>query len=84
MRGDPYLWREMRDRFQDVPLPATVDELAGLIEAAFESLANRPISTGDPVFVARYDHGGMSSGQVSPDFWRDTAIPLLRARLGES
>lgn len=35
---------------------------------------------GATVHVPRYDAGGMSSGHVSPEFWREVAIPLLCER----
>jgi molybdenum cofactor cytidylyltransferase len=38
------------------------------------------LSHPDSFYVERYGHGGMSSGLVSPEFWRDTAVPLLLAR----
>jgi hypothetical protein len=84
LRGDPYLSREMGRHFELVPLPATAEELQALIETAFESLTGHPISTGNPVFVERFDHGGMSGGHVSPEFWRDKAIPLLLARYADT
>jgi len=80
LRGDPYLWREMRLHFEQTPLPATADELDTLIEVTFETLTGHSISAKQPFFIERFSHGGMSSGQVSPDFWRDTVIPLIRAR----
>ena len=82
-RGDPHLWREMRERFAAVPRPDTVEELVSLIEAAFRELTGYPISQREPFWMERYDHGGMSSGMISPDFWRDSAIPLLSQRYAE-
>jgi hypothetical protein len=84
LRGDPYLWREMRSHFERVPLPAAADELSTLIETAFELLTGHSISTSNHFFVERFSHGGMSSGHISPDFWRNEAIPLLRARYAET
>jgi molybdenum cofactor cytidylyltransferase len=83
LRGDPFLWREMRSQFEQTPLPATADELKDLLETAFETLTGQPISAAHPFFVERFSHGGMSSGYLSPDFWRDAAIPLLCARYAE-
>ena len=80
-RGDPWLWREMRSRFEQVDCPATPDGLAALVEEAFAELTGFPISHPDPVYVERYSHGGMSSGHVAPAWWRETALPLLRSRL---
>ena len=84
LRGDPYLWREMRSHFERVPLPAAADELSALIETTFELLTGHPISTGSHIFIQRFSHGGMSSGYISPDFWRNKAIPLLLARYAET
>jgi hypothetical protein len=81
LRGDPYLWREMRRHFGGVGCPATSEGLASIIEAAFEELTGFPISHAEPIYVEKYSHGGMSSGYVQPEFWRETAVPLLRSRL---
>ena len=83
LRGDPHLWREMAAHFAQTPLPATADELSALIETAFESLTGYPLSSTTPFFIERYSHGGMSSGYISPDFWRDKILPLLRIRYAE-
>lgn len=80
LRGDPWLWREMRERFQGTPVPASSNELAEVIGRMFKELTGKPITHPDYIFVARYAHGGMSSGMVVPQFWRETLIPLLTAR----
>jgi hypothetical protein len=79
-RGDPYLWREMAREFADVACPSTPAGVAALVEEAFARLTGRPMSHPEPIFVARYDHGGMSSGHVRPDWWRETGVPLLLER----
>ena len=84
LRGDPHLWTEMSVRFDLVRLPTSEAQLAALIEETFLLLTGHPISHPDPIFVERYSHGGMSSGHVSPDFWRETALPLLCGRLRSS
>ena len=81
LRGDPYLWRDMRRNFEGVESPTTSEGLASLVEEAFEELAGFPISHAEPVYVEKYSHGGMSSGYVDPKFWRETAVPLLWNRL---
>jgi hypothetical protein len=83
LRGDPWLWREMRERFADTPTPATVDELVEAVERMFEQLAGHPLSHPEPIFVERFDHGGMSGGMVAPEFWCNVAIPLLKRRFEE-
>ena len=84
LRGDPYLWREMRSHFERTSLPDTAAELRVLIEIAFESLTGHSISASREFIVERFKHGGMSSGYISPDFWRDEAIPLLCARYSQT
>lgn len=79
-RGDPYLWREMAREFEAVACPSTSAGVVALVEEAFARLTGRPMSHPDPVFVPRYDHGGMSSGHVRPDWWRETGLPLLLER----
>jgi hypothetical protein len=81
LRGDPWLWREMGERLASVAAPATPEALAVLVTETFEALAGIPITHPRNVYVDRYDHGGMSGGAVCPEFWRDTAIPLLQRRL---
>lgn len=80
LRGDPWLWRDMRERLASVSLPATEDALAAIIAATFEQLTGHPIPHPEHIHLPRYDHGGMSGGMVMPEWWRETAIPLLRQR----
>lgn len=79
-RGDPYLWREMAREFENVDCPPTSEGVAAIVEEAFARLTGRPLSHPGPIFVPRYDHGGMSSGHVRPDWWRETGLPLLLDR----
>lgn len=83
LRGDPHLWREMRQRLEAVPCPASADALVAAIEAEFEELTGCSIDHAEPFHVEKYSHGGMSSGYVDPRFWRESAIPLLRQRHAE-
>jgi hypothetical protein len=83
LRGDPWLWRDMRERFSAVPCPATADELEAIVTAEFERLTGHPVTHGEMIHLEQYSHGGMSSGMVWPQFWREDALPLLRKRLEE-
>ncbi len=80
LRGDPYLWQEMKVRLQEVPMPPTTDGLQALLERTYEEATGHPISDDAPVFVERFAHGGMSSGSISPKFWVERGIPLLVGR----
>lgn len=80
LRGDPYLWDEMRLHFEKVPLPVDELSLIDQLNQAFFDLTGQPLSSLEVVCVERFAHGGMSSGKVSPEFWRNTAIPQLAER----
>lgn len=82
LRGDPYLWDDLALLFKHVPLPPSVETLSAMLEAAFLTQTAHLLQTVDssPFFVERYAHGGMSSGGVSPEFWRDKAFPLILER----
>jgi molybdenum cofactor cytidylyltransferase len=84
LRGDPHLWREMRDTLERYDYPDTEERLAALLEATYQHLTGMPLSHHEPFFIERFSHGGMSSGYVSPPFWTEIAIPLLRARYGDT
>jgi molybdenum cofactor cytidylyltransferase len=83
LRGDPYLWRDMKATLRTAMYPGTEEQLTALLEQTYQQLTGVALTNPDPVFVERYSHGGMSSGSVSPQFWAETAIPLLRARYGD-
>jgi len=80
LRGDPFLWRDMERTLRGISFPQTEAQFIALIERTFEQLTGARISSADHIYVEKYAHGGMSSGYVSPAFWRETALPLLRAR----
>ena len=78
LRGDPFLWRLLEERYQAAELPYPPEALREEILRIFADLA------GDKrYYVERFakTHVGMSTGWVSGDFWLDTAIPLLMERL---
>jgi hypothetical protein len=85
LRGDPYLWRALREHLADAPLPRSADELTGLLRAAFRELTGIDIAAeaAATAYQQQYAHGGMSSGMISLDTWRDTLFPLLAERWGQ-
>lgn len=87
LRGDPHLWRALRAHLAGQDAPASADELASLLHAAFRELTGTDL-TSDPassVYREQYAYGGMSSGMISLDTWRQRLMPMLferaRARL---
>ena len=84
LRGDPYLWRAMRDSFSASPMPSSASKLENFLENVFEQLTGRPFSTTKFFRVPAFAHGGMSSGGISPQFRRETTLPLLLERYAET
>ena len=80
LRGDPHVWQEMADHFAEIPLPGNAAQLEQLLTQAFETLTGQPITAEKHFGVARFPRSGMSGGMVSPQFWRETAVPLLLTR----
>ena len=80
LRGDPFLWRQIRRKLFATPLPATEAAFDSLIASEFLELSGKLLSTKNDFHVEEYAHGGMSSGYISPEFWREQAMPLLRQR----
>lgn len=84
LRGDTYLWVEMREHFSQVTLPQTTSELEEQMAQAFLLLTGHSISSSKSFRVERFAHGGISSGFVSPGFWRGRAMALIKKRYAES
>ena len=80
LRGDPFLWRELKERFADVRMPDTPQELKEIIEQEYEAATGHPISYQQNFGIERFRSHGMSSGGVCPEFWATRGIPLLVSR----
>lgn len=82
LRGDLFLWMEMRQALCHVQVPEQPEDIAPIIASAFQALTGEPLQPRCDVHVCRLARGGMSSGMVSGRFWSDTFIPLLQSRAG--
>jgi hypothetical protein len=82
LRGDPYLWRALRDHLAETDIPASANEAVRLLYAAFTELTGLDLAsdTAASAYQAQYAHGGMSSGMVSLDTWRQRLMPILVER----
>ena len=80
LRGDRFLWQELREKLASVPAPATAPELHRLLEKAFSDATGKSLSLCGEVWIERFSHGGMSSGLVSGAFWRTRGFPLVIRR----
>lgn len=83
LRGDPYLWEDMKQAFSTVRFPISEEEFIIQFNSYFLAFTGVPLSRDCHVAVASYPINGMSSGQISGSFWIDKALPLLLDRLKE-
>ena len=90
LRGDAYLWRELRAQFANTTLPSDWYELRQLIADAIGGIVGGFVVSGDSigwyddtaaVYVPAFDPGhGMSAGAVQVPWWSHTGIPILLDR----
>lgn len=80
LRGDPMLWKDLARVFRAVPLPESPHLLKTMLESAFFSLTAHTINSSESFFVERYAQNGMSSGHISPEFWKVKGIELIVLR----
>jgi hypothetical protein len=82
LRGDPYLWQALREHLAGTDIPASTGEVVNLLQAAFGELTGLDLGC-DPapsVYLEQYARGGMSSGMISLDTWRERFMPMLAER----
>jgi len=79
LRGDPWVWRTLREQLSGTYLPPSAGEAERMIYAAFNRLVAVDLDTETDTSVYReeFAHGGMSSGHVSLEVWRAFLLPLL-------
>jgi len=84
LRGDSYLWDELLETLADVVLPSSREEIESILDAAFKSATGKSLAFVDEIEIRRFAHGGMSSGGISGQFWREKGIPMVLNRFEES
>jgi hypothetical protein len=87
LRGDLFLWMELRQVLCHCELSGTLDRdpectVEDRLVAAVATLTGTNLGERRDVYVRRYARGGMSSGMVSCAHWHVTLIPLLARRAG--
>lgn len=80
LRGDLYLWLEMRSALNHVTIPDRAESLGPIISSIFFVLTGAELSPEIQVRVTRFERGGMSSGMVDGDFWHNTFLPMMQQR----
>ncbi len=77
LRGDPYLWDEMKDNCVAQSLDIDEVGIAKFVSEYFEKVTGVPMTFEARAYVERFAHGGMSSGSVDGGFWISKGIPTL-------
>jgi hypothetical protein len=82
LRGDPYVWRSLRTMLAKRVLPSAERDLVEILRSAFRWLTGNDINdeTTDRIYREELARGGMTSGQVDLEVWRNVLIPLLVER----
>lgn len=86
LRGDPFLWRYLKERYQMIELPYSSKVFHEDVLQIFADLAGEPLASDKQYFVKQFakTHVGMSTGYLSGNFWLKKAIPLLIKRLDQA
>ena len=82
LRGDPFVWRSLRTMLARRVLPASQSELVEILRSSFRWLTgNDPLDqTTDRIYREELARGGMTSGQIDLEIWRNVLIPMLVQR----
>lgn len=84
LRGDPYLWRDMKEKTATVNFPNSENEFEKLLFKLFKELTGEVPQKGKNIYMKKYESIGMSKGMVSCDFWLQKGFSLLIQRYIES
>jgi hypothetical protein len=84
LRGDPWVWRALRDHLGEAYLPPSAGEVEAMLYTAFNRVVAVDLGTetAESVYREQFAHGGMSSGHVHLQTWRVVLLPLLLDRAG--
>ncbi|WP_189600676.1 hypothetical protein [Streptomyces lateritius] len=84
LRGDPHVWRALRDHLSGTAVPPSANGVTALLRAAFSEVVGLDLAEAEAsaVYREQYAHGGMSSGMVHLETWRENLMPLLAERAG--
>ena len=83
LRGDPFLWEDLKNDLDATALPRSEKAFYNYIRNSFRKHTSAELVRDKAIHVPKYEAGGMSSGQVSSNFWIDTGIPHLLERFSQ-
>jgi hypothetical protein len=77
IRGDPYLWDELKKELDYDIKNITAKQFRERLITLFEEKIGRTLNSDDMVYIEEYANGGMSSGHIDIVTWRERLIPFL-------
>ena len=80
LRGDLFFWKHLELYFSDKTFPYSETWLMDDIHRLFVNVSGEHLTKDARPYVEQFAHGGMSSGQLSGEFWISRGIPLLVQR----
>lgn len=80
LRGDLFLWMEMKSALNHVSIPERELDLGSTVSSLFHVLTGAALTSEAEIHVPRFDVGGMSGGMVSAAYWRESLVPQLQRR----
>ena len=79
LRGDPYLWKDLKARFEYSSV-SNIEQFEKLLLNGFIENTKEMPTKGKSFFVKHFSFGGMLSGSVHSDYWIEKGFPLLIER----
>lgn len=80
LRGDKHLWKEITFNLLNTDLPSSFDTTEKIITDTILKLTNKDIYKVEDFYIKKYDHGGMSNGRVSSEFWNKDGKNFLNEK----
>ena len=82
LRGDPFLWIDMKVRYETANIKTSKELEDFLLDVFRKNTGNLPVRSKN-YRVKHFSFGGMSSGSVNSDFWIEKGIPTIINRFNK-
>lgn len=80
LRGDRAFWNYLKTYFTEKEASYGKEQMVADIYRLFQEISGEELTIEARPFVESLALGGMSSGQLSGEFWVNVAVPLLLER----